>query len=59
MGHNPALPLYAKGMVIVRLQARGARISFSRMASLHARANPRKKVTIDWHLFIDYKGKLC
>ena len=56
--YNPDLPPHVKGMVIVRFQARGARISVGRMVSPYVGANPRKRGTTDWLLFIDRKGKL-
>ena len=56
--YNPDLPPHVKGMVIVRFQARGARISVGRMVSPYVGANPRKRGTTDWLLFIDREGKL-
>jgi len=58
MGYNPDLPPHVKGMVIVRFQAGGARISVGRTVSPYVGANPRKRGTTDWLLFIDREGKL-
>ncbi len=58
MKYNPDLLPHVKGMVIVRFQAGGARISVGRTVSPYLGANPRKRGTTDWLLFIDRKGKL-
>jgi len=58
MKYNPDLPPHVKGMVIVRFQAGGARISVGRMVSSYVGANSRKKGTTEWLLFIDRDGKL-
>ena len=56
--YNPDLPPHVKGMVIVRFQAGGAQISVGRTVSPYVGANPRKRRTTDWLLFIDREGKL-
>ena len=58
MKYNPDLPPHVKGMVIVRFQAGGARISVSRTVSSYVGANPRKRGTTEWLQFIDREGKL-
>jgi len=58
MKYNPDLAPNVKGMVIVRFQAGGARILAGRMVGPYVAANPRKRGTTDWLLFIDRKGKL-
>lgn len=58
MKYNPDLPPHVKGMVIVMFRAGGARISVGRMVSPYVGANPRKKGTTEWVLFIDRDGKL-
>jgi hypothetical protein len=58
MEYNPNLPPRVKGMVIVRFQAGGARISVSRTVTSYVGANPRKKGTTEWLQFIDREGKL-
>ena len=58
MKYNPDLPPHVKGMVIVRFQAGGARVSVGRTVSPYVGANPRKRGTTDWLRFIDREGKL-
>jgi len=55
--HNPDLPPHVKGMVIVGFQAGGARISAGRTVGPYAGANPRKRGTTEWLLYIDREGK--
>ena len=55
--YNPDLPPHVKGMVIVRFQAGGERISDGRTVSPYVGANTRKKGTTEWLQFIDREGK--
>lgn len=55
--YNPDLPPHVKGMVIVTFQAGGARVSAGRTVKPYVGANPRKRGTTDWLLFIDREGK--
>ena len=48
MEYNPDLPPHVKGIVIVRFQAGGARISASKTISPYVVPNPRKKGTTEW-----------
>lgn len=57
MKYNPDLPPHVKGMVIVRFKAGGARLSVGRTVSPYVGANPRRKGTTEWVLFIDRDGK--
>jgi hypothetical protein len=55
--YNPDLPPHVKGMVIVRFQAGGARISAGRTVNPYVGTNPRRKETANSLLFIDREGK--
>ena len=55
--YNADLPPQVKGMVIVRFQAGGGRVSVGRVVKSYVGANPRKSGTTEWLIFIDREGK--
>jgi len=54
--YNPELPPNVKGMVILRFQAGGGRISIGKKVKSYVGTNTRGSGTTEWLLYIDREG---
>ena len=55
-GYNPDLPPNVKGMVIIRFQAGGGRVSIGKRVKSYVGANLRRSGTTEWLIYIDREG---
>lgn len=54
--YNPDLPPHVKGMMIIRFQAGGGRVSIGKRVKSYVGANPRRSGTTEWLIYIDREG---
>ncbi len=54
--YNSELPPNVKGMVIIRFQAGGERVSTGKRVKPYVGANPRRSGTTEWLIYIDREG---